>query len=268
MSLPGDPPGGQSVTGRHTDTQRPPVPVSAEDFARRKRRVMFTWIGAGMLVLLLGFWTYWRSVDPLEAQRSLEEGKRFLKATRYPEAVLSLTHALVLRSDLADAYLFRGRANAALGRLDLAVADFSKVIQLRPQGAEAFVERATARLDQEDYPGVIADCGEALQRDSRIALAFSLRARALRQTGNPEQALDDLNRAVELAPDPSNYFQRAATYQLLGRHKLALADLDEVIALKPDGPQAYFARAQSRRATGDVAGANQDHKQALLLDSR
>jgi tetratricopeptide (TPR) repeat protein len=254
----------ESVTG----SQRPLVPVSAEDFARRKRRVVSIWIGAGMLVLLLVIWTYRRSVDPLEAQQSFEQGKRFLKATQYPEAILSFSRALVLRSDLVEAYLFRGRANAALGRLDLAVQDFSKVIQLRPQGTEAFVERATARLNQEDYPGVIADCGEALKRDSRIALGYSLRARALRQTGSPERALEDLNRAVELAPDQSNYFQRAATYQVLGQHKLALADLDEVIALKPDGPQAYFARAQSRRATGDVAGANQDHKQGLLLDSR
>lgn len=264
MSLPGDPRGGESVTG----APRPLVPVSAEDFARRKRRVVFTWIGAGLLVSLLAFWVYRHSVDPLEAQQSLEEGKRFLKATRYPEAILSFSHAVALKSDLAEAYLFRGRANAALTRLEPAVEDFTKAIQLRPGGAEAYVERAAARLDQEDYAGAIADCGEALRRDSRIAVAYTMRARALRQTGNLEKALEDLNHAVELAPDESNHFQRASTYQLLGQHKQALADLDEVIALKPDGPQGYFARAQSRRAMGDVAGANQDHRQALLLDSR
>ena len=83
-----------------------------------------------------------------------------------------------------------------------------------------------------------------------------------------ERALEDLNRAVELEPSQANYFQRAATYQALGQHKRALADLDEVIALRPDGSQAYFARSKSRRAIGDVAGADQDHKRALLLDSR
>src|SRR6185369_10016160 len=131
MSHPVDPQDGESVTG----TQRPLVPVSAEDFARRKRRVVSIWVGAGLLVLLIALWVYRSSVNPLEAQQALEEGKRFLKANRYPEAVLSFSHALALRSDLADAYLFRGRANAGLGRLDLAVQDFSKVIQLRPDGA-------------------------------------------------------------------------------------------------------------------------------------
>src|SRR6266853_1728393 len=102
MSLPGDPHGRESVTG----APRPLVPVSAEDFARRKRRVAAKWIGGGVLVLLVLIWTYWRSVDPLEAQKSLEEGKRFLKAGRYPEATLSFSHAVVLKSDLSDGYLF------------------------------------------------------------------------------------------------------------------------------------------------------------------
>jgi len=164
--------------------------------------------------------------------------------------------------------LFRGRANAGLGRGDLAIEDFSKVIQLQPERAEAYVERAAARLDQEDYSGAAADCEEVLKRDPRIALAYSMRARSLVHAGSLDRALEDLNRAVELAPDQSNYFQRAATYQALGQHKRALADLDEVIALRPDGSQAYFARSKSRRAVGDVAGADQDHKRALLLDSR
>jgi tetratricopeptide (TPR) repeat protein len=230
--------------------------------------VVSIWLGAGLLVLLLAIWTYRRSVDPLEAQQSLEAGQRLLKSTRYPEAILAFNHALVLKSDLADAYLLRGRANVALGLLERAIQDFTKAIQLRPGGAEAFVDRAQVRLEQEDYQAVIADCGEALKRDSRIALAYNMRARAYRHINSPERALEDLNRAVELAPEEANYFQRAAIYQSLGQHQRALADLDEVIALKPDGPQAYFARAESRRAVGDTAGAEEDHRQALLLDGR
>lgn len=226
------------------------------------------WISAGVLVALLAAWAYRRSVDPLEAQRSLEEGRQLFKATRFTEAILSFDRALALKSDLPDAYLLRGRANAALNRLDPAVQDFTKAIQLRPGDAEAFVERAEVRLRLENYQGVIADCGEALARDSGIALAYSLRGMAVRQTGDPRQALQDFSRAVELAPDESSYFQRAATYQMLGEHKLALADLDQVIAIKPDAPQSYFARAQSRRATGDLAGADQDRRQGLLLEGR
>jgi len=249
-------------------TPIPLVPVSAQDFAARKRRIVSVWIVAGVLVSLLAIWDYRLSVDPLDAQRSLEEGRRLFKATRYSESILSLDHALALKGDLPDAYLLRGRASMALNRPDPAIQDFTAAIRLRPGSAEAFVERAAARLAQENYKEAMADCGEALARDSSIAMAYNLRGTALRQTGNPQQALQDFTRAVELAPDETNYFQRAATYQMLGQHQLALADLDQVIAIKPDGAQAYFARAQSRRATGDAAGAVQDHRRALLLDSR
>jgi tetratricopeptide (TPR) repeat protein len=244
------------------------VPVSAADYASGKRRIVFAWIAAGLLVSILAFWGYRRSVDPLDAQRALEEGRRLLKATRYAEAILTFDRAVALQSELSDAYMLRGRASMALSRLEPAIQDFTTVIRLRPNAAEAYVERAEARLAQQDYQAAIADCGEALARDPMLALAYRLRGTAVRQTGHPQQAVEDLTRAVNLAPDESSYFQRAATYQMLGQPTLAIADLDQVIALKPDDPQAYFARAQSRRALGDTAGANQDHRQALVLDGR
>jgi tetratricopeptide (TPR) repeat protein len=242
--------------------------VSAEVFAARKRRIVAAWIGAGVLVALLAAWTYRRSVDPLDAQRAVEEGRRLLKATRYPEAILSFDHALALKDDLPEAYLLRGRARMAVSSLEPAIRDFDAVIRLRPGDAEGFVERAQAHLRMEQYAAAILDSGAALAHNPKIALAYTLRAIALRQSGRPQQALEDLNRSVDLAPNESNYFQRAATYQAMGQHKLALADLNQVIELKPDGPQAYFARAQSRLALGDQAGANQDRKQGLLLDGR
>jgi len=246
----------------------PLTPVSAEDFAWRKRRIVLICSAVALLAALLAAWVFWRSVDPLEAQKSLDAGERQLKMTHYAEAILSFDHALALKKDLVNAYQLRGQANLALVQLEPAIRDFSKVIQLRPDSAEAFVDRAAARLGQQDYQAVIADCGEALARDSRLALPHNMRGIALRETGNPQKALQDFNRAVELAPDESNYFQRAATYQLIGEHKMAIADLDQVIALYPGSPTAYLARAKSREAMGDLAGARSDREAGRLLEGR
>ncbi len=247
---------------------KPLVPIPAEAYNARRRRILFLWIAAGLTALLLAVWIYRRSVDPVNAQQSLEEGRRLFKSTRYAEAILSLDHALALKHDLMEAYLLRGRSNLALSRLDPAIEDFTRAIRLRPDNTEAYVERAEARLAKEDFPGVIADSTAALDRDSRIALAYNLRGIAVRQSGDPQKSVAEFSRAVELAPDEANYFQRAATYQMMGEHALAISDLDQVIAMKPDGPQAYYARARSRRALGDVGGADKDHRQALLLDGR
>ena len=246
----------------------PLTPVSAEDFARRKRRIVQACVAAVLLIALSAIWIFRRSVDPLEAQKSLDAGQRLLKASRYNEAILAFDRALALKSNLVDAYLQRGRANLALNQLEPAIRDFGKAIQLRPDNAEAWVDRAAARLGQENYPAVIADCGEALARDPKLAMAYNLRGMALRQTGNPQKALQDFNRAVELSPDESNYFQRAATYQAMGEHRLAIADLDQAITLFPSSPMGYMARATSREAIGDLAGARSDREVGRRLEGR
>jgi tetratricopeptide (TPR) repeat protein len=90
----------------------------------------------------------------------------------------------------------------------------------------------------------------------------------LRTIGELPKALAEFNRAVELSPDADNLFQRAATYQLLDQHRLAIADLDRVISFKPDSPEGYYARARSERALGEEEGAARDHRQGRILDGR
>jgi tetratricopeptide (TPR) repeat protein len=246
----------------------PLIPVSAEDFARRKRRIALVYIGAGLLLVLLAIWIYRISTAPVEAQQALDAGARLLKATRYTEAIHSFDRAVALKSNLADAYLLRGRANVALTKLEPAIQDFTKVIQLRPDGVEAFVERAGVRLAQQDYLAVIADCGEAISRDPKLAYTYVLRGTAFRETGSLPKSLEDFNRAVDLAPGLDNYFQRASTYQSIGDHRKAIADLDQVIALAPSSPMGYLARARSRAALGDLAGARSDREAGRLLEGR
>jgi len=248
------------------DIPAPLVPVSAEDFAARKRRRLLAWGSVAALVALLGIWLYRRTQAPVEAQQSFDIGQRLLKATRYPEAILSFDHALALKSDLTEAYRLRGRANAAENNFDSAIQDFTQVIQRQPGSAEAFIERAAARLGKKDYSGVIADCGEAISRDSKLAYAYNLRGMAFRETNNLQKSVEDFNRAVELSPAVDTYFQRAATYQLMGQHRLAIADLDRMIDLAPGSPMGYLARARSREALGDAAGASKDRETGRSLE--
>ena len=106
-----------------------------------------------------------------------------LKAGRYAEAIQSLDRALAADSRMVNAYLSRGRANVALGQTEPAVRDFTKVIQLQPANTDAFVERAAVHLRTNDYPAVIADCGEAISRNPKLTYAYTLRGMAFRRNG-------------------------------------------------------------------------------------
>jgi tetratricopeptide (TPR) repeat protein len=244
------------------------VPVSAEDFARAKRRTVIKWLAAALLIILVGVWTFKRSTSSQDSVKTLNDGEQLLKKGRYAEAIQSFDRALEGQSGLVNAYLLRGRANAALNQSEAAIQDFTSAARLDPGSADALMERAAVRLQVKDYPAVVADCGEAIRRNPKLSRAYTLRAMALREMGNLPQSLEDLDRAVELSPDIDTYFQRATTYQLLGKHSQARADLDQVIVLLPSSPLGYLARAKSREAMGDSAGARSDRETSRKLERR
>ncbi len=244
------------------------VPVSAEDAARQRRRVKLAIWSAAIAVLGIAGLLYKRSVDPLHAKESYDDGVRLLKIARYDQAILAFGRAAALKPDLTDAYLMRARAYMGLAKTEEAIRDFTTVLQQRPSDAVAFVERGLAFMDMKDYRSALADADRAIAIDGKLAGGYNLRGVAERALGDTQKALESFSRAVELEPNADNYYQRGASYQQLGQHREAIADFNKVIEIKPDEAPGYFARAESRRAVGDLAGAKKDHDQGRLIDGR
>lgn len=103
--------------------------------------------------------------------------------------------------------------------------------------------------------------------DNDNADALARRGAAAIAAGNHALALQDLNRACELAPDVAGYFfARARVHQAMGQAAAALADLDEALRLDAALAEARFRRATVRVALGDEPGAVSDlaHLDAAL----
>jgi serine/threonine protein kinase/TolB-like protein/Tfp pilus assembly protein PilF len=130
-------------------------------------------------------------------------------------------------------------------RVDLAEAALQTLARLRPDAAETHLARAhyLYRIHR-DYDRSLAELENArrsLPNDPRL---FELIGRILRRRGQPEEALRNLQRALEL--DPRNYFtlqQTAISYQQLRRYPEAAAMLDRVLTIIPNDVVARGARA-------------------------
>lgn len=244
------------------------IPVEAEDLARRRRRRLTVLFIIAMISVATAGILYKRSVDPIHAEESYQSGVRLLKIARYPQAILAFDRVISLKPDFADAYLMRAKALVADNQTDRSFRDFSTTIEMRPNDPQPLVERGKAYIEMKDYQAAIADANAALALDTDLAAAYNLRGSAVRSMGNPVGALADFNRAVNLAPNESNYYERGATYQMLGEHAQAIADFTEMIAFHPDAAAGYFARAKSKRAIGDFKGAEQDHLTGRIIDGR
>jgi tetratricopeptide (TPR) repeat protein len=244
------------------------VPLTAEDVARKSRRVKLVWISAILAIAAVCGWIYKRSSDPIRARQEFDAAQRLFDQARYDQAIVSCDRALGFTPDFAEAYLLRGKAHIALYQGDRAIADFSKAVGLRSRDPQVLLERASAYLEQKKYTAAIADATAVLAIDPNSARAHNFRGTALRGMGDAQAAIAEFTRAVEIEPNSDNYYQRGATYQLLADHRHAIEDFTQAIGLDSDKPQAYFARAESERALGQTVEAEKDHLRGRILDGR
>jgi tetratricopeptide (TPR) repeat protein len=104
-----------------------------------------------------------------------------------------------------------------------------------------------------------ATAAPAAAADPADAAEFSRRGSAYAARHDYEHAIAALTRACELAPDNATYFyQRALVFRDNKQPDLAMADLDRSLELKPVYVPALMARAELRLAARNAAGAAKD----------
>ena len=108
-----------------------------------------------------------------------------------------------------------------------------------------------------DYDARYAAIPKDVGKDDADALAR--RGAAAAAARDYARALEDLNRACELAPAVADYFYaRARVYLAMRQPGPALADLDQTLRLDSAQAEARIRRAAVRAQLGDRAGAQAD----------
>ncbi len=88
----------------------------------------------------------------------------------------------------------------------------------------------------------------------------------LATANNYWEAVDDFNRALELAPArPDLLTLRASAYRYLDAFDLARADIALALTHAPNNPDALLERGMLRRLAGDSAGARDDWLRVIGL---
>jgi tetratricopeptide (TPR) repeat protein len=135
----------------------------------------------------------------------------------------------------------------------------------------AFVLCASMCLGQEvvDYDKMIAECDEAIRRDSKDAKAFAIRGFAWSSKNEYGKAIADLNEALRLDPKNSKAFtNRGAIWALKGDQGNARADYSEALRIDPKDARAYVGRGICFDLKNEHDRAIADFSEALRLDSK
>ena len=131
-----------------------------------------------------------------------------------------------------------------LARLALAEEAVQAALRLRPDAGEATSPARESVQGYLDYDGALAELATASQTLPNDPNIFGLKGAILRRQGKQEEALQNLEHAVEL--DPLNFsglLQVALSYEYLRRYADEKAALDRALALQPDDVQTRVVRA-------------------------
>jgi len=229
----------RSVYTRVWDAVKPPPSATAPGSANKKltakqKRLLY----ATLAVVVLGViaWPVYAFIAsaPQRADKEYQAGMKLLGPGKYRDANLHFTRAIEIRPQLADAYLERGVSHRYLNEMDAALADLDQAVALNPN----------------------------------LARAYSARGFIYRERGDPQRAMEEFTKSLAIAPNVDAYFERGQTYEDLGQHQKAIEDYDRAIAEFREAPYVYRARSLARRNLGDTDGYTADQNTASQLEHR
>ena len=99
------------------------------------------------------------------------------------------------------------------------------------------------------------------------ATTLKQRAIAYMHLGRHQLALDDINQAIKLkSDDADNFYLRGFAYRALGQYEQAVQDSTRAVGLDPQFAAAYANRAFAYKALGNASQARTDAQRAVQLD--
>jgi tetratricopeptide (TPR) repeat protein len=141
-----------------------------------------------------------------------------------------------------------GRAWLEGGNPSRAAAVLSAAIELTPDNAELWIDRAEAYAAAAKYWEAIDDLNRAIELDRRRADAYAFRAAAYRLVNSFDLALEDANRAISANPRlPEAWLERGILHWQKADRASARRDFVQVLVLDANGPAGDAARANIER---------------------
>ena len=168
-----------------------------------------------------------------EAEKHYNKGVEYAEEGRLDDAIAEYTKAIELDPDLAEAHFSRGYAYYKLGESQRAVEGYNEAIELDPDLAEAYGAEVYGNQDEHYHslgqlPRYIEEnLSDFVRLHPQDPNAYRNRGNAYYRVGQFERAIEDYTMVIELAPDSDPDF--AAYYLNRGNAHYKLGQFERAI---------------------------------------
>ena len=169
----------------------------------------------------------------------------------------------------AAEYEARCSARLRLEKLDLALGDCSRAIELDPETPWARFTRGGVYYEKKDYDHSMADYQRGIELNPTFSLAYNNLGIDHYVRRDYNSALIDFNKAIELDPRFGLAFtNRGLVHDAKQEYDIALADYDRGIELDSRSAIAYNIRGSHHYDRRDYNSAISDFNKAVELNPR
>lgn len=154
----------------------------------------------------------------------------------FPLQELKSSAPIELKADISEIERFFYAGILLLSRREYeeAIDNFTKVIGLIPDFAQAYLLRAACYGETDNYDGVVADCRKIIEIDPGSFMAYSGLGLAYSKKGLYEYAISNFDKAIEINPDFSMVWREKGNLLYdLGKYQEALACYDWALKISP-----------------------------------
>jgi tetratricopeptide (TPR) repeat protein len=202
-----------------------------------------------------------------EADDYNDQGIELLHAGKAVDAIPFFDQAIRLKPQYAQAYINRAIAYHLMRQFNRALADYNLAIQISPKLPEAYYNRGITFNEIGQMSRAVDDFTRAIDLNSKYAEAFTNRGYANHRLGQFKRALEDYSQALKLDDKYAKaYYNRGSLYSDAAQYDLAIADFDKALQLDSASGEAYNNRGVAYFHLGRYDNALKDFSQALKLD--
>jgi len=194
------------------------------------------------------------------------------------EAVSDFSTALKFDPQFGEVYLKRSDVYLKKGNTLEACKDLKRAMDNNVKGAKgrydenfcwekgiAYFKDGKTQLNLKKYNEALSLLNEGLSLYSDSAV-YSTRSKIYLGLNNPDSAMLDIAKAIELSPNNAGYFyRRGVMYFTAGDNQAAFDDFSKCISLSPGSAGAYMNRGFASEALTQQNSAMFDYNQVIRL---
>jgi tetratricopeptide (TPR) repeat protein len=201
--------------------------------------------------------------NPTNAELYFERGKKYFDADFTERAEIDFRDACTLDSGNSNYFYMYARTCFSLNKTILAAQNYEKAILLDEDNLEAKTKLADLYYVTKEHVKSLNIANSILANNENYAYAHFIRGMNYKDLGDTAKAVLGFQKAIEL--DPNDYDSHIILARLLiaQRNKLALEYINAALKIKPNGAEAFFARATFWQSEKRYKMAITDYKRAI-----